>query len=242
MVKFFELFINIRRNGLISPHYEYEMPLTIAIPMLLLCAVIAYLLGSINTAIVVSRHKYKEDIRDFGSGNGGMTNMMRTYGTGSAALTFCGDLAKALVSVIIGCLLMGLWGGYTAGLFCVIGHCFPLYYKFRGGKGVATTAMVILCLSPLTCAVLLVIFVILVVGYRYISLASIMCMLLYPVLLPMTDRFGAQYAIFAVLLAALIVFMHRANIKRLLDHTESKFEFKKHGNREQKEQKDKENS
>lgn len=234
MGEFINSFLNIRANGLISPHFDYEVPLTVVIPLLIGCAVIAYLLGSINFAIVISKLKYKEDIRQFGSGNGGMTNMMRTYGRSSAALTIIGDMLKAVVAVAIGCLLMGLYGGYVAGLFCIVGHCFPLYYRFRGGKGVATTAMVVLCLSPLTFVVLIAIFVIIVLGYRYISLGSIMCVMLYPLMLPMTDSHGKQFAIVALLIAILVVFMHRENIKRLLNHTESRFEFKKHGTRDQK--------
>ena len=236
MADFYNTFMNIRANGLISPHYDYSMPAPVAIPLLIVCAVIAYLLGSINFAIMISKHKYQEDIRNYGSGNGGMTNMMRTYGTSSAAVTFAGDLLKALVALTVGCLLMGLYGGYIAGLFCVIGHCFPVYYHFHGGKGVATTAMVILCLSPLTFLVLFIIFIILVVGYRYISLGAIMCLLMYPLFLSMIDPHGAQFAIFAILIAALVIFMHRENIKRLLNRTESKFEFKKHGSREKKDQ------
>lgn len=235
MGNFYNAFMNTRVNGLISPHYDYSMPLTVAIALLVLCAAAAYLLGSINFAILVSKHKYKEDIRSYGSGNGGMTNMMRTYGRKSAAITFAGDLGKAFLSVTIGCLLMGILGGYIAGLFCIIGHCFPVYYHFKGGKGVATTAMTILLLSPLTFLVLFTIFVIIVLGYKYISLGSVMCMLMYPLLLTMTDRFGPDYAVIALLIAALVIFMHRENIKRLLNRTESKFEFKKHGTRDQKE-------
>lgn len=91
MGNFYNAFMNTRINGLISPHYDYSMPLTVAIALLVLCAAAAYLLGSINFAILVSKHKYKEDIRSYGSGNGGMTNMMRTYGRKSAAITFAGD-------------------------------------------------------------------------------------------------------------------------------------------------------
>ncbi len=232
----FNTFMYIRENGLYAV-FNPAMPIALAAILLTLSAVVAYLLGSINFAILISKRKYKEDIRAFGSGNGGMTNMMRTYGRASAALTFAGDLLKAFVAVTVGILLMGLLGGYVAGLFCVLGHCFPVYYHFHGGKGVAVTAMVVLCLSPLTFAILMLIFVILVLGYRYISLGSVMCMMLYPVLLPSTNQYGAKFAVFAFLIAALIVFMHRENIKRLLNHTESKFEFKKSGSREKKQEK-----
>ncbi|MCI8590552.1 MAG: glycerol-3-phosphate 1-O-acyltransferase PlsY [Clostridiales bacterium] len=237
MTNFLNTFMNTRVNGLISPYYDYKMPLAMAILLLAICAITAYILGSINFAILLSKHKYKEDIRSYGSGNGGMTNMMRTYGRKSAALTFGGDLLKAFLSITIGCLLMGILGGYVAGLFCIVGHCFPLYYHFKGGKGVAVTAMTILLLSPLTFIVLFTIFVIIVVGYKYISLGSVMCMLMYPLLLTMTDRHGPEYAWIALIIAALVIFMHRSNIKRLLNRTESKFEFKKQGARSEEKEK-----
>ena len=227
-------FLNFRNNGLISAYYDYEVPLGVALPLLVLCAVCAYLLGCINWAVIISRRVYGEDVRNFGSGNGGTTNMMRNYGTKYAVLTLLGDMAKALAACLIGISLMGIYGGYVAGFFCVLGHCFPVFYKFHGGKGVATVAMVILCLSPVVCLILFIIFVILVIGYKYISLASVMCMLLYPVLLNMV--YGANmYNVFAIAISLLIVFMHRENLKRLINHTENKFEFRKRGDRSEKE-------
>lgn len=234
MSAFFNAVLDIRVYGLISPHYDGNIPGTIALPLLALCAVVGYLLGSINFAVLISKYKYKEDVRNYGSGNGGTTNMMRNYGTGDAILTLLGDMAKAFVAILIATLLLGLYGGYTAGLFCVIGHCFPVFCKFKGGKGVATTAMVVLCLSPLTFLVLFLIFAVLVLGYKYISLASIMCMLMYPVILNMID--GPVFIVHAIFIGILVIFMHRENMKRLLNRTESKFSFKKHGDRNKKEE------
>lgn len=234
MKEFFETIGRIRVDGLISPRFNGSVPGNVAIPLFIACALVGYLLGSINFAVLISKYKYKEDVREFGSGNGGTTNMMRNYGTGDAILTLLGDMLKAFVAVLIGTLLLGLFGGYMAGLFCVVGHCFPVFCKFKGGKGVATTAMVVLCLSPLTFLVLFLIFAILVIGYKYISLASVMCMLMYPVILNMID--GPMFTVHAIFIGLLVIFMHRENIKRLLNRTESKFSFKKHGDRNKKEE------
>ena len=190
-----------------------------------LCIAVPYLLGSINPAILISKIFYREDIRDFGSGNAGTTNMLRTYGKGAAAATFLSDLAKAAISVLFGWVAWGHVGGAIAGLFVILGHMFPVYYKFRGGKGVACLTMVILMISPITFLILLAIYVGLVVLFRYISLASIMCALVYPMLL---NAFGRkEYVATAIISAAFVVFMHRENIKRLMDRTESKVNFSK---------------
>lgn len=196
-----------------------------------ICIAAPYLLGSLNFAIIISKTKYKSDIRNYGSGNAGATNMMRTFGKSAAGLTFLGDALKAFLSGIIGYLALGQYGAYIAGLFCILGHMFPVYYKFKGGKGVVTAAISILMCNPLVFLILLVIFVIIVVFTKYISLASVMCMLLYPVILDrmekwMNDGTGA-YVIIAMVNAALVIFMHRENIKRLWQGKENKFSFKK---------------
>ena len=124
----------------------------------LLCMAAGYLLGSVNTAIILSRIKYGADIRDSGSGNAGMTNVLRTYGAGSAGVTLLGDAAKTLVSYIIGTLLLGIRGAYFACFMCVVGHIFPLYYKFQGGKGIVCAGMMILLLNPLAFLIILAVF------------------------------------------------------------------------------------
>lgn len=194
-------------------------------------ALIAYLLGSINFAIIISGKKYKEDIRSHGSKNAGMTNMMRTYGKGAAAWTLAGDALKAIVACSIGYLAMGQLGAYTAGLFCMLGHVFPLYYGFKGGKGVVTAAATILMTDPLVFLILFTLFVIMVAIWRYISLASITCMGLYPLILSFTTKLFAgkisPFILFTVLMTLLIIGKHWPNIERLREGTESKFSFKK---------------
>ncbi|MBO5939479.1 MAG: glycerol-3-phosphate 1-O-acyltransferase PlsY [Clostridia bacterium] len=190
----------------------------------------AYLLGSLNFAIIISDKQYRQDIRDFGSKNAGMTNMMRTYGKKAAGLTLLGDALKAMISCLIGYALLGQMGAYIAGLFCIIGHMFPIYYRFKGGKGVVTAAVTILMCNPFVFLILFVMFAIIVLISKYISLGSVMCMLLYPIILDRIDRFfygGAPYVWCAALMTLLVVVKHWENIKRLSQGKESKFSFKK---------------
>lgn len=197
----------------------------------MICIAAPYLLGSLNFAIIISKARYKADIRSFGSGNAGATNMMRTFGKSAAGLTFLGDALKAFVSGLLGYALLGQYGAYIAGLFCILGHMFPIYYRFKGGKGVVTAAISILMCNPFVFLILVVLFVIIVACTKYISLGSVMCMLLYPVILDRIEKWinGATgaYVIIAMLIAALVIFMHRENIKRLWQGKENKFSFKK---------------
>ena len=197
----------------------------------------AYLLGSINFAIIISSTQYKQDIRNFGSNNAGMTNMMRTYGRKAAAFTLIGDALKAVVACFIAYLLIGNLGAHIAGVFCMLGHIFPVYYKFKGGKGVVTAGATMFMCNPIVFFIVITMFAIIVLFTKFISLASIMCMLLYPLLLHALDpvwfgilaggEFGSWGMPFAVLMTAMVVVKHWENIKRLLNGKENKFSFKK---------------
>ena len=219
--------------GYMTPHFKSNEALSILLVCLGFFAtiLIAYVLGSINFAIIISGRKYKEDIRSHGSKNAGMTNMMRTYGKKAAAMTLIGDALKAIVACFIGYIIIGKLGAYAAGLFCMIGHVFPLFYGFKGGKGVVTAAATILMTDWLVFLILLALFVFMVAVWRYISLASITCMLLYPLILSFTTKVFllriSPFIIFAVLMAALIIGKHWTNIQRLREGKESKFSFKK---------------
>lgn len=206
----------------------------------LVCIASAYLLGSLNFAVIVSKERYHDDIREHGSGNGGTTNMLRTFGNRAAVLTLVGDMVKAVIAVTIGCALLGLtFGGYLSAFSCVFGHVFPVFYHFKGGKGVATSAAAMLMLNPAVFAVILFVFVVIVVGTKYVSLASVMAALLYPVILHTVDKMTTGWYVannipmwgfdlmFAFLMTVMVVFMHRENIKRLMNGTESKISFKK---------------
>ena len=207
----------------------------------LLCVILPYLLGSFNFGLIISRKKYNDDIRAHGSGNAGTTNMLRTYGVKAALLTLLGDMAKAALAVCLGYLIVGTnveltdpttgqlfrykdqFGAAIAGLFVMLGHMFPIFYQFKGGKGVATSAMVILMISPISFAFCALVFLIVVLGTRYVSLASIMSVIFYPIIL--TAFSGGQNptaSMIAVFMACLVVFMHRENIKRLRENKESK--------------------
>ncbi len=226
--RFFEIgflgdFINSQQaNG--------ALQLVLLVTAWVLCAIVPYILGSVNFAIIISGKTYKQDIRQFGSKNAGMTNMMRVYGKRAAGLTLLGDALKAVVAGLFGYAMLGQLGAYVAGTFCVVGHMFPIFFKFKGGKGVVTTAVTVLMCNPFVFLVLLLIFVIIVAGTRYISLGSVMCMLIYPFLLSGIDTWlngGCPYVLYALLIAVLVIFKHKENIKRLREGKESKFSFKK---------------
>ncbi|MCI9450179.1 MAG: glycerol-3-phosphate 1-O-acyltransferase PlsY [Clostridiales bacterium] len=199
--------------------------LILTIAAYLLCIAVPYLLGSINVSILLSSHIYKDDIRRHGSGNAGMTNIMRTYGKKMAAVTFGGDFLKAVIASLFGRLVLGYYGALLAGLFCFLGHIFPCFYRFKGGKGVVTACAMILMTDWRVFLILFAVFVIIVAVTKYVSLGSVVGMLLYPIIL---DRFGRQgwSVLIAFLMAVMCAFVHRSNIKRIMNGTENKLSFK----------------
>jgi glycerol-3-phosphate acyltransferase PlsY len=216
---------------------EASSPGILALYVALACllpAVIGYLLGSINTAVLISRTFYHEDIRTKGSGNAGMTNMMRNYGRGAAAATLIGDMLKTAISVVIGALLVAESGMYVAGFFSIIGHVYPVFFGFRGGKGVASMAALVLCTEPLAFFILIFMFICIVAATKFLSLGSIMAAMMYPLILNrvyilIRDSAGVPIVptVVSFLLMVLVVAKHRENIQRLLKGTESKFTIKK---------------
>ena len=189
--------------------------------------VVPYFLGSINFGIIISKLFHGEDIREYGSGNAGMTNMLRTYGKRDAAITLIGDALKAVVAVILGRILFGRSGGYVAGLTCILGHAFPCYYKFKGGKGVVVTAATIAVIDWRIFLVLLGIFILVVAFSKYISLGSVCGMLVFPLLVQVWDRGLSINVLLSCLISALVIFLHRGNIKRIYNGTESKLSLSK---------------
>ena len=189
--------------------------------------VVPYFLGSINFGIIISKLFHGEDIREYGSGNAGMTNMLRTYGKRDAAITLIGDALKAVVAVILGRILFGISGGYVAGLTCILGHAFPCYYKFKGGKGVVVTAATIAVIDWRIFLVLLGIFILVVAFSKYISLGSVCGMLVFPLLVQVWDRGLSINVLLSCLISALVIFLHRGNIKRIYNGPESKHSLSK---------------
>lgn len=197
----------------------------------------AYLLGSINSAILFSKLVYKEDIRTKGSGNGGMTNMLRSFGGKAALMTLAGDLGKTAISIFIAGFVFGFGyvGGisvngycYLAGLFAVLGHVFPLYYNFKGGKGVLVTSTTALILSPVPFLILFGVFAAIFAMSNYVSLGSVCVAILYPIVLQgyfavvFESPMPGEIALAAITLACLIVWCHRGNLKRIGERTEKK--------------------
>lgn len=209
---------------------------------LLLSGLTAYLLGSVDFGILVSRGIYHQDIRKFGSGNAGMTNILRTFGKKAAALTLAGDMLKGTASVLLAKYLFcrlaptlaPMYLAYTAAICALLGHLFPLYFHFKGGKGVSVAAGAILGLNIWVILPLLLVFLVMVAATRIVSLSSITVAALYPVVTCVYYQlWGAgqgdpwMNTLFAAVVAGLVIFMHRANIVRLANGTEYKFGQKK---------------
>lgn len=186
----------------------------------LLCAVIGYLLGSISTGILVAG-KAGHDIRAEGSHNTGASNALRVLGLKGGALTFLGDFVKAALAVIAGLLIAGQIGGMIAGLAVVIGHNWPVFFGFQGGKGIACSTAVLLILFPWQGAVAAVLCLLVIYLWRYISVGSLTLLTVFAVLLLVTQPFWPQ-GVWALALLALGVYRHRTNLQRLKNGTENK--------------------
>lgn len=200
----------------------------------ILIAIISYLLGSVNFSIILSRKIENEDIRESGSGNAGSTNMLRTYGKGIAIATMIGDMLKVAVAIGIAHLIFGneLYSKNEiliksfAGFFCVLGHIFPVFFKFKGGKGVATAGGMVLLIDWRIGLILLAIFLITVAITRWVSLGSIIMAALYPVLTYIFYK-DLILTVIAVVFAVIIIYKHKSNIKKIVNGTENKLSFGK---------------
>lgn len=200
-------------------------------------ALIAYLLGSISFAIIVSKVYAHDDVRKYGSKNAGMTNILRTYGKLPAFFTLLGDFLKGVLAVVIGRWIFSTMGitafdaGYVAGFFALLGHLYPVYFGFKGGKGVLTSLGIIMVVNPLVFFILLIIFLPILFITKIVSLISITGALLYPVITLVVDLCLRKPALFDVLFAALfsviVIYKHKDNIRRLLNGTEKRIGDKK---------------
>ena len=209
----------------------------------MIMAIIAYCIGSINFSVIISKKVAGFDIREKGSGNAGSTNMLRSVGKKAAAITLLCDILKGVVSIVISIIIGNLIGEINkelllqiAGIAVVIGHTFPIFFGFKGGKGVATSLGILLISNWKIGLICLVFALVLMALTRMVSLGSCGAAVLFPVLtLFINDSYtvltngkkGSTYLIYSVILAIIVLYNHRSNIKRLLNGTESKLSFKK---------------
>lgn len=187
---------------------------------LLLCLVIGYLLGSFSTGILVA-NKEGHDIRAEGSHNTGASNALRILGLKGGALTFLGDFLKAALAVIAGLLIGGTYCGMLGGLGAVLGHNWPLFFEFKGGKGIACSTAVLLILFPWQGAVAAIACLLVIYFTRYISVGSLTMLSVFFLLMLFSMGLW-PYGAWAFLLLALGVYRHRSNLQRLRNGTENK--------------------
>ena len=202
-------------------------------------AIIAYLIGSVNFSVIFSKKFAGFDVREKGSGNAGSTNMLRSVGKGAAALTLLCDILKGVVAILIaigiGNIVKSADKGLLvqiAGIAVVIGHTFPIFFGFKGGKGVATSLGILLMTNWQIGLICLVFALVLMALTQMVSLGSCAAAVLFPVLtLFIKDHYivaeGGNYFIYSVILAIIVLYNHRSNIKRMLTGTENKLSFKK---------------
>ena len=205
----------------------------------IIIAILAYAIGSINFSVIFSRKFAGFDVREKGSGNAGTTNMLRNVGKKAAAITLVCDILKGIVAILIAFILGKVIEGVDkallvqiAALAVVVGHTFPIFFEFRGGKGVATSLGILICINWQIGLVCLVFALIIMAVTKMVSAGSVTAAILYPVLV--ICQVGKEYFIvdgnyivFSILLALIVIFNHRTNIKRILSGTENKLSFKK---------------
>ena len=202
-------------------------------------AIIAYLIGSVNFFFILSKKMAGFDVREKGSGNAGTTNMLRSVGKKAAALTLICDVLKGVVAILIA-MFIG-WAFKVenqallvqiAGIAVVLGHTFPIFFGFKGGKGVATSLGILIMSNWQIGLICLVFGVLLIALTRMVSVGSCAAAVLFPVLtLFITDNYivsqGSGYLIYSIILAVIVLFNHRSNIKRIMTGKENRISFKK---------------
>ena len=209
----------------------------------IIMAIIAYLIGSINFSIIISKKMAGFDVREKGSGNAGTTNMLRSVGKKAAAITLVCDILKGVVSIVMAIIIGNISKNLDkelllqiAGIAVVLGHTFPIFFGFKGGKGVATSLGVLLMSNWQIGLICLVFALVLMALTRMVSLGSCAAAVLFPVLTlfinqhytVLTDgKNGNVYFIYSVILAIIVLYNHRENIKRILNGTENKLSFSK---------------
>ena len=204
----------------------------------IIVAIIAYLLGSISFSVLISKKMAGFDVREKGSGNAGTTNVLRSVGKKAAIITLICDVLKGVVAILVACLVAKIAKDINssllvqvAGIAVIIGHTFPIFFGFKGGKGIATSLGVLLLTNWNIGLICLVFALVLMILTRMVSLGSIAAAILFPVLVTFMPSNAyiveGNYVIYSLILAVLVVFNHRSNVKRLLTGTENKLDFKK---------------
>lgn len=209
----------------------------------IIIAVIAYLIGSVNFSIIISKKMAGFDVREKGSGNAGTTNMLRSVGKKAAVITLICDILKGVVSILIAILIGNIIKDLNkelllqiAGIAVVVGHTFPIFFGFKGGKGVATSLGVLLMSNWKIGLICLVFAIVLMALTRMVSLGSCAAAVLFPILTLFINenytilsdgKSGRVYFIYSVILAVLVLYNHRSNIKRILNGTENRLSFSK---------------
>ena len=205
----------------------------------IIVSIIAYLLGSISFSVIFSKKIGGFDVRTKGSGNAGSTNVLRTVGKKAAVLTLLCDCLKGVVAVLVAVIAGNIAKSVDsallvqlAGIFAVVGHSFPIFFKFKGGKGVATSLGVILIINWRIGLICLVFALVLMALTKMVSMGSVGAAILFPVLVLFihtnyTVSEGSSYLVYSIILALIVAFNHRSNIQRILTGTENKLSFKK---------------
>lgn len=205
----------------------------------IIIAIIAYAIGSINFSVLISKKIAGFDVREKGSGNAGTTNMLRSVGKRAAAITLLCDILKGIVAILIALIAGKIVKNVDkavlvqiAGILVVVGHTFPIFFEFKGGKGVATSLGVIMMINWKIGLICLVFALVIMAFSRMVSMGSVGAAILFPVLtLFINTNFiveanGMKYFVFSIILASIVIFNHRANIQRIANGTENKLSFK----------------
>ena len=193
----------------------------------IIVAVLAYLLGSISFGMIVAKLAGGPNLREVGSKNTGATNVLRVMGLKIGLIVFVLDILKALIACIIGRVWLGLNGAMLAGLAVVIGHNWPCFFQFKGGKGVASTLAVMLLTFPIPAVICYVVAIVLIASTKYVSLGSITLAALFAILVIATNWANWLVILWVLIIAGLLIWRHHANIGRLLHGTENKLGSKK---------------
>ena len=194
---------------------------------LALSLLLGYLLGSVMVGVILTKRFFGGDVRSQGSGNAGATNVARVYGWKAGLLTLLGDALKTAAAMLLGRLLAGMTGETAAAFGCLLGHCFPLFFHFRGGKAVSVSAAIGFLFSRKLFLMLLIAFFLMFLLTRRISVCSMSAALVFPLGMLSIGGFPWYAILLGCFITVLVIFMHRANIKRLLKGTEPEFRFGK---------------